>query len=201
MRTTSALLLSLASLAAMQLVVALPAPSDDGSDSTSIILPESAETLSALTHLERRQPYWLMALFLIILRLNYAPDIHKLIFTYINCKASMDVDWNDPANKSRMYPERVSEPDFDVSRQYPEIENHPSGLYKCDAKYGPSISDRSQYFSMYYFIKYEPVTMAIVKEVIAGVQRDAKGKEAVKKLLENLWNKAKEIISSEARNE
>ncbi|KAJ3088033.1 hypothetical protein HK102_009729, partial [Quaeritorhiza haematococci] len=195
MKFTCALLISLVSLALLQVVVGLPAPSGHESETTSVILPESAQPLSTLTHLERRQPDWLIALMITILRINHAPEIHKLMITYINCKASMSIDWNDPANKSKIFPAEVNDPDFDISHENLEIANHPSGLYKCDAQYGPSIEDdRNQYFSMYYFMKYEAVTMAIVKEVIAGVQRDAKGKEAVKKVLETIVNKAKEIM-------
>ncbi|KAJ3080113.1 hypothetical protein HK102_003296, partial [Quaeritorhiza haematococci] len=121
-------------------------------------------------------------------------QIHETVFGYIACKASMDVDWNIPANKEKMLPEID---DRHVWRPYPQLANHPSGFYTCDAEYGPSVTTPTgiTHFGTFYFQVDEPNKMALIKEIICGVQRDAKGKQAVRDFLKKVVEQLKKIGS------
>ncbi|KAJ3085964.1 hypothetical protein HK102_013652 [Quaeritorhiza haematococci] len=188
MKLISALLFALASVAAWDLTVASPATSQ-----TALTLTDSFQPRTP-ARLERRQ--WILNLFVAYFKLRNTVQIHETVFGYIACKAAMDVDWNIPANKEKMLPEIDGD---NVFYPYPELANHPSGFYTCDTQYGPSdatfngITPDITHFGMFYFQVFEPNKMAIIKEIICGVQRDAKGKQAVRDLLKKVVEQLKKI--------
>ncbi|KAJ3085963.1 hypothetical protein HK102_013651 [Quaeritorhiza haematococci] len=192
MKFISALLFALASLAAWDSTVASPSTSQ-----TALTLTDSFQPRTP-TRLERRQFQWLINLFLAYNKLQNTVQIHETVFGYIACKASMDVDWNIPSNKEKMFPEIDDSFDkLQVWQPYPELAHHPSGFYTCDARYGPSenSSNGITHFGTFYFQVYEPNKMALIKEIICGVQRDAKGKQAVRDLLKKVVEQLKKIGS------
>ncbi|KAJ3067075.1 hypothetical protein HK102_007502 [Quaeritorhiza haematococci] len=192
MKFINVLLFALASLAAFDLTVA-----SRSSSQTAMTLTDSFQPRTP-AHLERRQPQWVFDLFVAFFKLQNTVQIHETVFGYIACKAAMDVDWNIPANKKAMLPEiDDTYPKQQVWRPYPELANHPSGFYTCDAEYGPSVTTPNgiTHFGTFYFQVYEPNKMALIQEIICGVQRDAKGKRAVRDFLKKVVDQLKKIGS------
>ncbi|KAJ3085961.1 hypothetical protein HK102_013649 [Quaeritorhiza haematococci] len=184
MKFINVLLFALASLAAFDLTVA-----SRSSSQTALTLTDSFQPRTP-ARFERRQPQWVFDLFTAFFKLKNTVQIHETVFGYIACKAAMDVDWNVPANKEKMLPEINADR---VWRTYPELANHPSGFYTCDATYGPGVTTFNglEHFGTFYFQVYEPNKMALIKEIICGVQRDAKGKQAVRDFLKKVVDQFK----------